>query len=143
MNWLAIIVATLVPMVMGALYYGPLFEKTWLDSLGYTKKDFEGRNDAVIYGLALLMAFLVSWSLKMLIELVHKDVNSSGELIYASFHTFGHGAFHGALIAATTVIPVIVSLSLFQKNSAKNILLNVGFWLICFTLMGGIIDVWN
>lgn len=143
MNWLAIIVAALIPMIMGAIYYGPLFGKTWLSSLGYTKEDFEGRNEPLIYGLALLMAFLVSWSLKILIELVHKDVNSSGELIFGSFHTFGHGALHGALMAATLVVPVLISLSLFQKNTAKNILLNAGYWIICFAIMGGIVDAWN
>lgn len=142
-NWLAIIVAALIPMIMGAIYYGPLFGKTWMSSLGYTKEDFEGRNEPLIYGLALLMALLVSMSLKMTTELVHKDVNSAGELIFGSFHTFGHGALHGAMTAMTLVVPVIISLSLFQKNTAKNILINAGFWIICFAIMGGILDMWN
>jgi len=142
-NWLAIIVAAIVPSIMGAIYYGPLFEKQWLSSLGKTKEEMEPSNMAVTYGLALLMAVLVAMSLKMTIELVHKDLNSSGGLIFGSFHTFGHGALHGALLCTSFVVPIIVSLSLFQKTSGKNIILNIVYWTICFAIMGGILDAWN
>lgn len=142
-NYLAVLVAALVPMVMGALYYGPIFGKTWLDSLGYTEEDFKGRNEAVVYGLALLMAFILSMSIKFTVELVHKDVNADGELFFGSFHTFGHGALHGAMLCLTIIAPVITSLGLFQKNTGKNIILNVVYWTITCAIMGGILDVWN
>jgi len=141
-NWIAIIVAGLVPTILGALYYGPIFGKIWMDSLGYTEEDFKGRNEALIYGSALVLAMLISMSIKMTNELVHKDVNSAGELVFSSFHTFGHGALHGAMLAITLVVPVFLSLSLFQKNSGKNMLLNAAFWIICFAIMGGILDAW-
>lgn len=142
-NFLAVALAALVPMVMGALYYGPIFGKTWMSSLGYTEKDFEGRNMPLIYGLALLMAGIMSFFMKLVVELTHKDVNSAGELIFGSHHTFGHGALHGAMLCLTLAVPVVVSLGLFQKNTAKNILLNVGFWVITWAIMGGILDAWN
>lgn len=142
-NYIAVIVAALIPSIMGAIYYGPLFEKQWLSSIGKTKEEMEPSNMAVTYGLALLMAVLVSMSLKMTIELVHRDINSSGDLIFSSFHTFGHGALHGAMICLTLVVPIVVSLSLFHKMSGKNIILNIVFWTICFALMGGILDAWN
>lgn len=141
-NFLAVIVAALIPSIMGAIYYGPLLEKQWLDSLGSTKEDMEIKNP-MMYGLALLTAFIVALFMKFIIELVHKDVNEAGELYFASFHTFGHGAFHGLLLSSTLVVPVIISLGIFQKHSGKNILLNSIFWIICFALMGGILDVWN
>lgn len=140
-NFLAIAVAALVPMVMGFLYYGVLFEKPWLDSLGYTKEYAEGGNPAIKYGLALLMAFIVAFYLKTNIELTHKDV-VDGNLILGSFHTFKHGALHGAMTSLLGVIPVIVSLGLFQRNTGKNIMLNVLYWIITFAIMGGILDAW-
>jgi len=143
LNFIAIIVAALVPSILGALYYGPLFQKQWLSSLGRTEEEMVPNSMPLTYGLGLLMALIVSFFLKFNIELSHKDVNDAGELIYGSFHTFQHGALHGAMIALTTVVPVIVSLSLFQKSSGKNILLNVVFWTVCFAIMGGILDVWN
>jgi len=142
-NWIAILVAGLIPSIMGAIFYGPLFEKQWLSSLGKTKEEMVPNNMGLTYGLALLMAMIVAMAMKFTIEFVHKDVNDKGELILGSFHTFGHGALHGAMIALTVAVPVLVSLSLFQKNSGKNILLNAIFWTICFALMGGVLDAWN
>lgn len=142
-NYIAVVVAALVPGIMGAIYYGPLLEKQWLSSMEKTKEEMVPNNMPVSYGLALVMALIISLFMKFVMELVHKDVSDAGELIFASHHTFGHGAFHGILLCLSFAVPVIVSLGLFQKNSAKNILLNVAFWLICFALMGGILDVWN
>jgi len=140
-NYLAIVVAALVPTFIGALYYGPLFEKQWLASMGKTKEEMVPKNMAVTYGGALLMAFLLSFSLKMVMEFMHRGVEN-GELVFNSFHTFKHGALHGAFIALFLIIPVVVSLSLFQGRSGKNILLNVVYWVITCGLMGGILDVW-
>jgi len=141
-NWLAIIVAGLIPSIMGAIYYGPIFEKQWLSSLGKTKEEMVPKNMAITYGLALLMAMLLASTMKMVIEMVHRDV-VNGEMVFTSTHNFGHGAFHGIFMCLTLVVPVVGSLSLFQKNSGKNIILNVIFWLITMALMGGVLDAWN
>ena len=141
LNYLAIIVAGLVPTVIGALYYGPLFEKPWLASLGKTKEEMVPKNMALTYGGALVTAMLLSMSLKMLIELTHRGVEN-GALVFNSDHNFGHGALHGALICLSIIVPVIISLSLFQGRSGKNILLNVVYWTITCSIMGGILDAW-
>lgn len=142
-NYLAVIVAALVPNVLGALYYGPLLGKQWLASLNFTSEDLKGRNEPLIYGAALLLSFVVSFFLKFMIELIHKDVGQNGELVFGSFHTFGHGAMHGAGLAIGLVIPIIISLGLFQKTKASNVIINCIFWLLCFSVMGGILDVWS
>lgn len=141
-NWIAVLVAGLIPMILGAIYYGPLLGKQWLSSMGKTEEEMVPGNMAVTYGLALLMAMLLSASIKFTNELVHKDV-VNGEMVWGSFHTFQHGAFHGAMLCITLIVPVIVSLSLFHKSSGKNIILNVIFWIACCALMGGILDAWN
>lgn len=142
-NYIAIIVAALVPNVLGAIYYGPLLGSQWLSSLNFTSEDLKGRNEPLIYGSALVLSFIVSFFLKFIIELTHKEVNQNGEMIFGSFHTFGHGAVHGAGLAFGLVIPVIICLGLFQKTKASNILINCLFWLLSFSIMGGILDVWT
>jgi len=47
------------------------------------------------------------------------------------------------MFAVAFAVPVIVSLGLFHKASAKTNLLNVAFWILCFAVMGGILDVWQ
>lgn len=141
-NFLAIAAAALIPMVLGALYYGPIFGKQWAESTGKTLKELEPNNMAVTYGLALLVAFILAFYLKTNIELTHKDVNDAGELVFGSFHTFKHGALHGLMTGCLGIIPVVISLSLFHKMTAKNIILNVVFWLLALALMGGLVDAW-
>lgn len=142
-NYLAVLVAGLVPSIIGAIYYGPLFGKQWLSSIGKTEDEMKPTNMGLTYGLALLMALFVSAILKLNIELTHKEVSDAGELVFGSFHTFQHGALHGAMTATFLVVPVLVSFSLYHKMSGKNIMLNSIFWILCFAVMGGILDVWN
>jgi len=142
-NILPIIVAALVPNIIGAIYYGPLFGKSWLSSLGMTTEDMKGRNEALIYGSALGLSLIISFFINWVLQMGHKNVSEAGELIFASYNTFPHGALHGMMLCMAFVMPVIVCLGLFQKSSAKNVLLNVGFWLVCYALMGGILDVWQ
>ncbi len=142
-NWLAIIAATLVPTVIGMLYYGPVLGKHWLDSIGKTQEEMTPANPAVTYGLAVVMAFVVSFFLRAIIDVMHRDVMDNGDIAYQSFQTFGHGALHGFFICLSFAAPVLISYSLYHKKSAKNIILNVVFWFICFALMGGIVDAWR
>jgi hypothetical protein len=114
-----------------------------LKSFGKTKAEMEAGNQALTYVGALLLAFVVAFFMNFVFQAVHKDIGADGTIVTASFNTFKHGAFHGFLLCFGFVIPAIVSLGLFHKAKASNILLNVGFWLICFTIMGGIIDVWK
>ena len=139
-NYLAIAAAAIVPSILGAIYYGPLFGKQWLSSMGKTSEEMKPSNMGLTYGLALLMAVIVSFILKLNIELTHKEVNDAGELIFGSFHTFKHGALHGAMTASFLVVPILISLSLFHKMSGKTIILNAIFWILCFAVMGGILD---
>jgi len=142
-NPLAIILAGLIPSILGAIYYGPLLGKAWLSSLGKTEEEMKPTNMGLTYGLALVVSMLAALSLKMIIEMVHKDVSASGELIFGSFHTFAHGALHGAFICTFLVMPIAVSLMLFHKFSGKTILMNVVFWILCFAIMGAIVDGWT
>ncbi len=142
-NWLPMVVAAFIPLVIGAIYYGPVLGKAWMNSLGFTKEDLKGGNMIVIYGTSLVLAFFLAMAINFNIELNHKEVNDAGELVYGSFHTFKHGSLHGFFGGLFIAIPVLVTNSLFQKNSWKNIMINVGYWLLTFTLMGGLLDAWN
>lgn len=142
-NIIAIIVAGLIPAIMGAIYYGPLFGNMWRNSLGKTEEELAPSNPALAYGGAILLAMVLSFFLNFTIGLIHKDVNDAGELFINSHFTFPHGAFHGLMIGLTIILPVIVSLGIFHKLSWKTNLLNAAFWVICAALMGGILDVWQ
>lgn len=142
-NYLAIIVAGLIPAILGAIYYGPLFGKAWRASVGKTEEELTPNNMAIAYGGSILLAMLLSMSLNFVLQLVHKDVNEAGELFVNTHATFGHGALHGALIGISFLVPIVVSLGIFHKFHWKTNLFNAIFWVVCLALMGGILDVWK
>ncbi len=142
MNFIPILVAGLVPMIIGAIYYGPLFGNVWMQSAGLTKEDVESGNMPVIMGLSLLLAMVLSFGLNMLVELTHGSF-TTGEFVAGSTHTFGHGAFHGVMFSLFIIAPALIIMSLFHRMSAKNIFINVAYWVITCAIMAGITDVWN
>lgn len=140
-NILFIALAALVPMIIGAIFYGPLFGKQWMNSLGYTEENIpEPIKMPIAYVVSLLLSFILAYALKMIIEFSHRGINDAGELAFMADHNFGHGAFHGAFFGLTMILPVLISCLLFQRNKAGNILMNVVYWLISLALMGGIVD---
>lgn len=145
MNFLPIIVAAFIPSIIGFIYYHPKVVGTaWMDSLGKTEAELrDGFNMPVAMVAGLIGAFLMAFLINVLLETGHKDLNEAGELVFASFHTFKHGAFHGLFYALLFAAPILVSGGLFERKSWKNILINIGYWVITLSLMGGLLDAWN
>ena len=59
------------------------------------------------------------------------------------FHTFKHGAFHGGILSLFVILPALGTNALYEQRSWKYILINVGYWLVSFVLMGGILNIWR
>ncbi len=142
-NYLAIIVAGLIPSVVGAIYYGPIFGNAWRSALGKTEEELTPNNMPLAYGGSMLLSIFLALNLNFVIGLVHKDINDAGELFINSNFSFGHGALHGSMLALGTIVPVVVSLGIFHKLGWKVNAMNAFFWIICFAIMGGILDVWQ
>ncbi|MFK7969919.1 MAG: DUF1761 domain-containing protein [Bacteroidia bacterium] len=59
------------------------------------------------------------------------------------FHTFQHGMVHGGLLAVFLALPILGTNALFEQKSWRYIAINVGYWIVTLTLMGGLISVWR
>ncbi|MFT5145106.1 MAG: hypothetical protein ACI80V_001244 [Rhodothermales bacterium] len=63
-NLLAVLVAGLIPMVVGAVWYGPLFGKKWLAFQGKTAEEVQAEiNPLKTYGVTLVMSILTAYVL--------------------------------------------------------------------------------
>jgi len=164
MNIYAILVSTLVPMIIGAIYYNPkLFGNAWMKSAGLTIDQLKGSNMAKILTMTLVYSFLASSLLSfMVIHQLHigsvlanepgiNDPNSEVAKYMKTFmdtygdrfRTFKHGAFHGGLTTIFFVLPMIAIPAMFERRSAKYILIHAGYWFISLCIMGGIICAWK
>ena len=103
-NWLALVVAAIVPLAIGSIYYGPLFGKVWQKEVGMTDDELKAGNYAKIFGLSLLFAFVLAFTLWAQVMIGGGPGEAHGQEPYL---TFKHGAFHGALLSVFFLLPII------------------------------------
>jgi hypothetical protein len=135
-NWLSMVLATIMPLLIGLVYYHPaLFGKTWMDSIGQAGRQHSRSHRVIAIAVALVFCFFLSF---FLLNFNNGGINQEGD-----FDTFKHGAWHGAFIAITTAAPIIVINGLFGHRSWKSMLINLLYWVITLALMGGLLDALN
>ncbi|NNK81948.1 MAG: DUF1761 domain-containing protein [Flavobacteriaceae bacterium] len=139
-NWIALVVAAILPLGTGFIWYGPLFGKVWMKESGMTEEKAKTMNPGKTYGLAVVMAFILAlfiWPMVFLGGAPPDDLHGT-----EAFLTFKHGALHGSMLALFVVLPVFATNALFEMRSFKYVAINVGYWLVTMALMGGIINAW-
>lgn len=135
-NWLSYVIAVLVPMIVGFIWYNPkVFGKAWMDSIGMTEEDAAKANMPVTFGISIVMSALLAF---FMLYFVNAPADQEGQ-----YDTFGHGAFHGAFLAIIVAMPVLVTNGLFEQKNFKNLGINVAYWIVALALMGGVLDVMN
>lgn len=137
-NWLAHIVAAASSLAIGAIYYHPkVLGAKWMASANLTEEDLKGANMAIIFGSAFVLALILSFFLLINIDGTH--MVSGGE----SHKTFGHGAMHGVITALMVAMPVIFIVGMFERKKWMNNLIHLGYWVVTFAIMTGIVDAWR
>ncbi|HSR41197.1 MAG TPA: DUF1761 domain-containing protein, partial [Longimicrobiales bacterium] len=66
-NWLAVVVAAVSTFILGGLWYGPLFGKTWMAASGMTEEKAKQGNMAMIFGVSFLLQLVAAAVLAMFI----------------------------------------------------------------------------
>ena len=146
MNFAAILVAALIPMIMGFIYYHPaLFGKAWMNANGFTKESLGGGPKPVFYVLALVVSFLLSmffWGW----------VTGAGGIEQSqvvdpvdghSYVTFKHGLAHGLIFGISVALPIFATMAIFEKRKFSWGLVNWGYWTITAMIMCGILSAWR
>ncbi len=128
LNWLAVIVAALSTFFIGGLWYSPaLFEKGWLKANNFSREDLQSRNMPMVFGLSLLLSFIMALNLALFIG--------------AEGTAFGTMA--GFMTGLGWVSLAIGVIALFENRSLSYVLINCGYMVIAFTVMGAILGAWK
>ena len=164
-NFLYVFLAALVPMIFGFIWYNPkVFGKVWMDASGMTEAKMKSGNMSVIFGVSLVLSFLLAISLMPITihqmgvfsTLANPDtmadpINSEGAKYFkdfmskygSNFRTFKHGLFHGISAGLLFVLPVMGITAILERKGFKYIAINCGYWILCLGIMGGIICQWG
>jgi len=164
MNFLVLALAALIPLVMGFLWYNPkVMGNAWIKSTGLAEEELRKTNMAVIFIMTYIFSFLIAMALMPMVihqfgvmsvfvgETGFNDPNSepfkefSGLMAkYGTrFRTFKHGMLHGCIASIFFALPILGINALFERKSAKYILIHLGYWFITLGLMGGVICQFN
>lgn len=129
-NYFAVLVAALIPMIIGALWYSPiLFAKQWMKLIGKTEADIKKGNPTKGYIGSFLGALVMSYVLAHIVVLTNSTSISGG--LQAGFW-----AWLG--FVATTHL----SMYLFENKPLKLYAINVGYYLVALPLMGALLASW-
>ena len=161
-NYLILFLAALVPMIIGAIWYGPLFGNAWMKEMNFTKESLAGANMLKMLVFSYVLSLLVCVALlQMVIHQMGVYSTLAGDPGFSEqtgetyaffeqflvtygdrFRTFKHGAFHGVLYGLFLVFPILGIIALFEKKTFKYIAINTAYWIVSLAVMGGIICQW-
>lgn len=128
-NYFAVIVAAIVPMALGALWYSPaLFARQWMAAAGRTQEELTGAG----LGLALsaVCALITSYLLARVIG-------------WAEANSFVDGVTVGLLVWVGFVATVLAVTTYFGGRPRMLWFINAGYQVVSLMLMGGILGAWD
>lgn len=124
------LVATISAFVLGGLWYAPfLFGKAWMKENGFSEEDMEKGNQAKIFGLSFLWSLVMAFNLAMFLS----DEKT----------TVVWGMTAGFLAGFAWVAMGVFVIGLFERKSAKLMMINGGYMTVSFIIMGLILGAWR
>ena len=126
-NLLAILAAGIINMVVGSLWYGPLFGKKWMALSGHTMGEKKGMTKAyvIMFGGALVMAYVMSYLIGL-----------AGASSFKAGMEVGFWAWLG--FVATVELGTV----LWDRKPWALFRLNAAYHLVVMALMGGVLAIW-
>jgi hypothetical protein len=136
-NYLAVVVAAIANMVIGFVWYGPLFGKTWMKLSGSTPEKIDSAKASGM-GKTYLLAFV--GSLIMSNVLAHALVFAAA---YFEMSGISAGLMSGFWNWLGFIAPVTLGAVLWEGKSWALWLLMNGYYLVSLLVMGMILSVWR
>lgn len=128
-DWVGVIIATVAAMVLGAIWYGPLFGQRWVALMGKSREELQA-NMGIGYGLAVVGSFILSIVMTYVTQ-------------WGLAEGFGEGIIVGIVMWAGFIISTQVVGMVFEQRSWEFIMLVSGNSLLTFIIVAGIVSQFN
>jgi len=129
-----VVLAAVATMVVGFLWYSPLlFAKPWMLAMGYDPNDKAGLDEmrkgaGKLYGAAFLSSLAAAFVLGKIV-------------VVTTVITVPYGMKVGFAVWLGFVASVQLTDTLFGRKPFKLFLINTGYQLVCYLVMGAILAV--
>ena len=129
-NYLAVVVAAIAYFILGGLWYGVLFHKTWMALEQMTIEQTRGVSHVIPYLASFLLELLVAYALAQL-------------CIWRNANTASRGASVGVLVWVGFVGPIALMTYMFEMRPRALYAINEFYPLAGLILMGAILGGWK
>ena len=135
-NYLAVLVCAVLAMVIGFIWYGPMFGKKLMEVVGVTAADLEKRKQmeksaAPLYAVQFLLTLFQAWVLAY----------------YIGGWQGASGLENSLWIWAAFVMPIVAGASMWNNDSSKvawsRFFIQAGYQLVLFIMFGLILGLWK
>jgi hypothetical protein len=129
-NYLAVLVAAILSMVIGAVWYSPgVLGKQWMKLVGKKQKDLQkGANTA--YAVATIGFLLLAYVLAHFVD-------------YTGATTVASGLQVGYWVWLGFVAPTAAISTAFSQKPRQLWLIDVGYYLVALLVSGALLAVWR
>ncbi len=122
-NWIAVLIATVIQWLLGWLWYGYVFKERWVSLVGSgggakPKSAWFGMVTSFIASLILsfVLAYIITWT---------------------GGNRFPDGVYLGALRWLGFMAPPLFTQHIFERRPATLFAINAAYWLLAMMLAGG------
>ena len=138
-NLIAVLVAGLIPMVIGSVWYGPVFGQMWMNLTGKTEEEIRASMKPIkMYVVTFIMSLIMAYVLSHILE-AFADANPVTGLVTGLVAGM-QGAFWMWLGFVLTVGYQAVA---FEDKKLRLFGLNMAYNLVSLLAMGALLGVWR
>ncbi len=138
-NYLAVVLGAVIMMVLGGLWYGPLFGKQWIALMGFGEGKVQEMQAKGMGAMWKSYALMGLGSLIMSFVLAHSVIFANAYLGSSGVWGGLQGGFWGWL---GFVVPVSLGTVLWEGKSWKLWGLNAGYYLVGLLIVGAVLSSW-
>jgi hypothetical protein len=135
-NFLAILACGVLSMIIGSLWYGPIFGKEWMKLVGWTEKKMKASSADMgrTYGSSFILSLLMAYALA---HFVWYAAPGSATLVIGM--KTGIWAWVGMVLVSH------LNSNLFSPNKKpiKLLVIENGYYLVLLVAMGGLLAIWR
>ncbi len=128
-NWPAVAVSTLAAFMLGGLWYSrALFGNAWMQEVGLTEDAVNNANMAKTFGGTIVLQILAATALSAFLG---TDSN------------WLRGLETGLWVGLFWIATAYGVTYLFEQRSGRLFLINAGYYVVLYSIMGTIIGAWH
>jgi uncharacterized protein DUF1761 len=128
-NWIAVVVATIAAFLLGGAWYSKkMFGTKWMQEIGLTEESIDQTHMARTFGTSFVLQFIAATALAVFL---------------GSDSSWTSGLHSGALIGLLWIATAYGVTYLFEQRSMRLFLINAGYCVVLFSIMGAILGGWH